>query len=375
MIPIKIVSKSKSNTKSIILNNLLNSKRIDWIDIYKGLAIILVVIGHSGSPLTRIITLFHMPAFIFISGFTFNFSKYSKIQDLVYEKFKRLIIPYFSFAFLFSGIQILLKYFNLNTIFFNTNTNELYNPFWLFNAITSINYTNPLSGATWFLIMIFESIIFSYLLFRFQQKHKINDWYLLIFIILLLIFGCSLLYPSWPMTHLNFFLDLNFISIFFFTIGYLTKKYEIFSFFKVKIGIIISILCLYLALRFNVQSVDFPDRNFDSWYKVIFSSFSGILFLYCLSNLLEKTKIIKKLLIYIGRKTLSILSLHFFAFKIAYLLLFFIGIYELQKVQLLTPATNNTIWIPIVIISVTSCLLLDKILNTNKLIKKIFLGE
>ncbi len=204
-------------------------KRIDWIDIYKGLAIISVVLGHSNSPIVPFVYLFHMSAFIFISGFTFNFKKYNNIQDLVYEKFKRLIIPYFSFAFFFSLLQILLNFLNLSNIFFTNISKETSNPFWLFNSITSINYTNPLSGATWFLIMLFETIIFSYIIFKIQNKLNFKDGLLIKILLLLFILSCTFLYPRWPGTHVNYFLDLNFVSIFFFIFGYLFNKHQIFS--------------------------------------------------------------------------------------------------------------------------------------------------
>jgi len=350
-------------------------KRIDWIDIYKGLAIIAVVLGHSGSPLVPYIYLFHMPAFIFISGYTFNFEKYNNIQDLVYEKFKRLIIPYFSFAFLFSFLQIILKNFKINTIFFSTNTKEIFNPFYLFNAITSINYTNPLSGATWFLIMIFETTILAYIFFKIQKKYKLKDIFLIGFLIVLFIFSSKFLYPRWPGTHMNYFLDLNIISIFFFTIGYFFKKYQIFSKFTKYYLIILPIIGLYLSHKYCLNQMDFPGRKFDSWYKVIFSSFSGIFFIYFLSIFLEKFNLVKKIFIYIGQKTLSILCLHFLGFKISFFILLSLGLYKIEYIQLLTPTANSFLWLPIVFISITISLLIDKLLRTNKITKSLFLGE
>lgn len=51
-------------------------KRIEWIDVLKGLAILLVVMGHvcqmrfpiSGKWLADIIYSFHMPFFLFLGG-------------------------------------------------------------------------------------------------------------------------------------------------------------------------------------------------------------------------------------------------------------------------------------------------------------------
>ena len=50
-----------------------------WADITKGIAIILVIMGHSFAStgnICKFIFLFHMPLFFLISGYFFNFSKY-----------------------------------------------------------------------------------------------------------------------------------------------------------------------------------------------------------------------------------------------------------------------------------------------------------
>lgn len=45
-------------------------KRLDWVDIAKGIAIVLMILGHSSLPNTiqNWIYSFHMPFFFFISG-------------------------------------------------------------------------------------------------------------------------------------------------------------------------------------------------------------------------------------------------------------------------------------------------------------------
>lgn len=44
-------------------------RRIVWVDVCKGIGIILVVLGHTGSPFVRLIYSFHMLLFFIISGF------------------------------------------------------------------------------------------------------------------------------------------------------------------------------------------------------------------------------------------------------------------------------------------------------------------
>ena len=47
-----------------------STSRIAWIDIFKAICIILVVIGHSTGKFNHYIYQFHMAAFFFISGYT-----------------------------------------------------------------------------------------------------------------------------------------------------------------------------------------------------------------------------------------------------------------------------------------------------------------
>ncbi len=69
-------------------------KRIDWVDCAKGIAIILVLIGHTvtfdteSQRLARgIIFSFHMPLFFILSSLTFKFSESS-------QKNKKGVLPF-----------------------------------------------------------------------------------------------------------------------------------------------------------------------------------------------------------------------------------------------------------------------------------------
>ena len=81
-------------------------KRIIWIDILKGIGILLVVVGHSSimgdhiDILSRFIWSFHMPLFFLVSGVLFNPSKHNNLGKFIAARFNSLIIPYFFFAVL-----------------------------------------------------------------------------------------------------------------------------------------------------------------------------------------------------------------------------------------------------------------------------------
>lgn len=93
--------------------------RIVYIDIAKALCIILVVIGHycpDGSPewwvaVHDFIYTFHMPLFMFASGFVYIATQKDgeKYGDFIMKKIKRLMIPYFVVSVLVIGIKLLTE--------------------------------------------------------------------------------------------------------------------------------------------------------------------------------------------------------------------------------------------------------------------------
>ena len=89
-------------------------KKIDWLAVVQGLGMLLVVIGHvsltniPGDPNTPIATAieqtiytFHMPLFIFISGWLFYHTcidRRKPYQDMFVSKVKRLAVPFLAFT-------------------------------------------------------------------------------------------------------------------------------------------------------------------------------------------------------------------------------------------------------------------------------------
>ena len=84
--------------------------RCEWLDVAKGYAILLVVIGHmiqfylypesyQTDLVYGLIYSFHMPFFFILSGFAASFSSVKEISvNNVDKKIKRLIIPFVSWA-------------------------------------------------------------------------------------------------------------------------------------------------------------------------------------------------------------------------------------------------------------------------------------
>ncbi len=74
----------------------MKKDRIAWIDMLKGLAIILVVVGHNASEtVSNFIYCFHMPLFFLLSGFVFS-PKDPKVY--LRRSWNRLMVPYIFFT-------------------------------------------------------------------------------------------------------------------------------------------------------------------------------------------------------------------------------------------------------------------------------------
>jgi fucose 4-O-acetylase-like acetyltransferase len=75
--------------------------KIQWVDTWKGIGILAVVVGHIiDSAIAKYIFWFHIPLFFFISGYLYKGE--SDYGLFFKKKFCTLIVPYISFLILFS---------------------------------------------------------------------------------------------------------------------------------------------------------------------------------------------------------------------------------------------------------------------------------
>lgn len=151
-------------------------RRIEWVDLLKGIAILWLVVYHMHvfdwmrSP---------VPVFFFLSGLFFSEGK--SFGSFVSKKAKALLVPLL-FFFVLGVVASALK---------SLMQGESYSfpPLWLFATLIPANadVTNPLGvGAIWFLMSLFEIYIIYYGL-RLVSK---NNWWLLSSSILLLLISC-----------------------------------------------------------------------------------------------------------------------------------------------------------------------------------------
>ena len=71
--------------------------RIEWIDVAKGIGIILVIMGHTFQlDLVTPLYAFHMPLFFFLSGLLINPEKMGAFYQFARKKFLSILKPWIS---------------------------------------------------------------------------------------------------------------------------------------------------------------------------------------------------------------------------------------------------------------------------------------
>lgn len=264
------------------------------IDNLRFLAIILVILGHSiiiynpywnlvktsaNSDLLKylcwIIYIFHMPLFVFISGFLFNCN--TSLFTLLKKKFKRLIIPYILFSlFYLLPIRYILGYegYVNNTLIYNIVDNII---------------LGKDNGHLWFLPSLYIIFLLFYIILK---KVKRLDWVLIICFVISIIglkipyyFGNSLQYLFWFSFGYYVANNLNTIkkisnSKFVFIIIFLLISIYVFIYGKFKFYNYICIVLRYVINLFLLPLLYFAFSKYENstFTKVSKYSFGMYLF-------------------------------------------------------------------------------------------------
>lgn len=138
--------------------------RIQWIDIAKGLGIILVIIGHAGTPniIGKYIYGFHMPLFFIISGYLYSSIHQSgSLKELIQKRYKNYLVPYFVLGLINWIINIVHESFSIQgkELWSSTAKHAL-------GVLIGVSSNGFLPNCTpiWFLPCIFLSTIYLYCL-------------------------------------------------------------------------------------------------------------------------------------------------------------------------------------------------------------------
>ncbi len=289
-------------------------KRVEWVDFAKGIAILLVILGHTlqggggkSGLLRGMIYSFHMPLFFIFSALTFkpSFDRESFISKTK-KTGRHLMLP----VFLIILIDILgtALLYNHQAIF-QIGYWKTYLYRFLFATAPSVNFAGMDIyglGIPWFFFaLFFGRSIFDYCHMAFGEKQ------LLPVSILLSLLGIVI----GRQEYMVFSLDIALAIQFFFYVGYCLKKKDLTSFSGKTLlfwGLSWILLLFVIFPDWNqVTYLELAMRRYPLMPLPYLDAICGTIFLAEIGLLFtEKWKLIAKPFSYIGKNSLYLLCVH-----------------------------------------------------------------
>ena len=181
------------------------------IDIYKGIGIILVMMGHIGfGDLSSYIAhAFHMPMFFLVSGFLYHRKEEIGKREWIWQKAISLLCPYFIFGFINYGIFLIMQLIKKQSLTIDPIIH-----------LFSVNTTGLASGSLWF----FTALLVSNILF-FIINQVVKNYVLLGIIVFSVSYTGIWMTTNLP-TRLPYAIDAGMVGLGLFYVGYLLKIFK-----------------------------------------------------------------------------------------------------------------------------------------------------
>lgn len=330
----------------------MNNTRVEYIDLIKGIAIYLVVIGHViervydinylNSPLVNVLYCFHMPLFMFVSGFLAG--KANLTFKMVIKKAFVLLLP-FTFV---GGLYIYV--YNINVLHFIFSNHK---------------------GGYWYLIVLFESYVLYYVVCAFRKTFSYNykiEFAVLISPYILLVFLMTVLNCIW--IDLMSLKELIRLYIFF-VLGVITYNSEAMMKLLMFNSNLYTICALVIICLFPFNSYSISSVSTHFFVVMLFRTCIGIAFVFLIFYLINHMKIFemcKKIILYMGSKSLSIYLFHFFF--LSDLVVILPSIVDNKNI-LIDLIYSSLLGIPII----GACLFVEVLISKSVLLSKLFLGR
>lgn len=312
--------------------------RIEWIDEFKGLVLLLVCIYHIEQSFANIdlgmenLSDFRMTSFFFISGVLFSTRRFPKFRDYCAHKAHVLFFPYVALSLLFLLLDPVVWNFDLfprapKMVVLMThpiihNLKEYIG--WNFAKIFVAGKSSIGSGPIWFVFTLFSISLGFYLIQKAARSNKF----------IIAIFAIASLAGGWMMSRNHIRLPLgierDLTTLFFFACGYLCKDFiqKLSQFIagerKDHLWRIFIVSLLTIGSFVLYALIEIPDPNYSvmnnalgkSFPRFIGSFFFGVLGLIGAFQVFSQLpqiapiRIVKGILRNISRNALIILAVH-----------------------------------------------------------------
>jgi acyltransferase len=323
---------------------LMQTERVHWIDIAKGIGIIFIIYAHMlGSHDFRyLFYAFHIPLFFFLSGVVYNPQKYVNFLTFLKKSARGLLIPYFIFAF----ISFCLWFIGLKTLnFFSLD---------IIKQFLSIFYANSNYGlmvfndVLWFLPTLFITRILFALIANFSAKTRTLTIILVIFSLfgyLFSIFASNVKLP--------FGIETAISAVAFYGAGFLWNRSEKAKQFIIRYKFLLFITLLLVGaivatIDFNTygHQIDMRLSHLNNYFNFYIEAFSGIFAWISFSIILNKNSLLEK----IGRNSLILFAWHPIVFTYFGMILnLVVNLNIINNIKLFIPLIYTTVSIVIIL--------------------------
>lgn len=312
--------------------------RIEWIDEFKGLVLLLVCIYHVEQSFASInlgmenLSDFRMSSFFFISGVLFSTRRFPKFKDYFAHKTRVLFFPYVALSLLFLLLDPVVWNFDLFprapkmvVLMTHPDIHSLKEYIgWNFAKIFVAGKSSIGSGPIWFVFTLYSISLIFYLIQKAARSNKF----------IIAIFAIASLAGGWMMSRNHIRLPLgierDLTTLFFFACGYLCKDFiqKLSQFIagerKDHLWRIFIVSLLTIGSFVLYALIEIPDPNYSvmnnalgkSFPRFIGSFFFGVLGLIGAFQVFSQLpqiapiRIVKGILRNISRNALIILAVH-----------------------------------------------------------------
>lgn len=280
----------------------------ETINIARGLAIIAMVLGHVLSKdnyWVCFIYKWHMPLFFLFSGFFFNVGKY-KIGPFCKRKMKTLYAPFVFWSFLYLCFH---NFFARHGICATQVIDYSQFKTFAFRIVTRMQQFEPLLGTFWFLTQLLFVNLFGYGIAKLVALFKTTHENIVNFLLVVVLCISAVLFSKFNVT---IYYQINYVTLLataFFFSGKLIHKVQ-------PLGIVQFVISGIILISCNNGFHEMIDLRYKDILLYYLVAICGVICVYNVSQFLSNYSYIKECLAYIGKRSLSIMILHFSSFKI-----------------------------------------------------------
>lgn len=276
-------------------------KRIDWLDICKGLAILLVIVGHIyaiPSELRQFIFSFHMPLFMMVNGFLIH--NYN-IKDTFFKSLQSLVKPYvivcvlqavLAAAFVqgWKAKESVLIHCLMDMV---GGMSKISTVFTQFQSVWLI----------WFVACLFVTRNLYVALRSLTQKIPSIFQFLIILVVAYLGW-----YVAQTIGFLPWSIDVAMVSILFLGTGDFLRIHPLNGKLKI-LTLLVSILLWMICLHNGIQ-IELATRSYPYGILSIVCAIAGSLVMMGISQGIERIPVLSDFLIWAGKNSIIILAVH-----------------------------------------------------------------